>query len=188
MRYKKIDDNMRRGENETMLTLIILLILVGGFFIGLRRGLVNQIVHLTSLIVSLVVAYLFFNDIAPHLRWIPYPGSADSQWDFFSNTLSVEDIYYQAIAFAILFFGTNFLWRALGSILDFLADLPLLRIVNRWLGGAFGFMKVYLIVFLLLYVVAFVPIVSVQHAVTNSALAQTMVQHTPILSEKIEEL
>lgn len=169
-----------------MITLIILLILVGGFFIGLRRGLVYQFVHLTGFLVSLSVAYLYFTDIAPHLRWIPFLGPADSNLGFLPN--GAEDIYYQTIAFMILFFGINILWHILGSMLHFLAELPLLRRVNRWLGGAFGFMKVYLIVFLFLNLVFFVPIVSVQDAVSDSALAQAMVQHTPILSEKIEEL
>lgn len=172
-----------------MLTLIILLVLIGGFFIGLRRGLVYQIVHLTGFIVALIVAYLYFDDIAPRLRlWIPYPGHADSHLAFFSNALSLEDVYYRAIAFAILFFGTKILWHILGSMLDFLADLPLLRIVNRWLGGAFGFIEVYLIIFLFLYFAAVIPVDAIQHAVSNSVLAQAMVQHTPVFSEKIKEL
>lgn len=162
-----------------VITLFILLVLVGGFFIGLRKGLVFQIVNLTGFIIALAVAYFYFNDIAPHLRWIPYPGSTGG---------NAEGIYYQAIAFVILFTGIRILWNILGSTLDFLANLPLLSIVNRWLGGAFGFMKVYLIIFLLLNLVAFVPIISVQQAVSDSTLAQTIVQNTPILSDKVEEL
>ncbi|WP_040984205.1 CvpA family protein [Oceanobacillus jeddahense] len=162
-----------------ILTLIILLILVGGFFIGLRQGFVFQFVNITGFIVSLVAASLFFNDITPHISWIPYPGAADSY---------LATIYHQTIAFLLLFIGTKILWNILGSILNFFANLPLISLVNRWLGGAFGFVKVYLAVFLLLNLVAFVPIVSLQQAVSDSTLAQTMMQRTPVLSEKIEEL
>ncbi|WP_066186630.1 MULTISPECIES: CvpA family protein [Gracilibacillus] len=161
-----------------LLTIIILLILVGGFLIGLRNGLVNQIVRLTGIIVALAVAYFFFRDLAPYLEWIPSPGSEGS---------NIASIFYRSIAFIILFIGTRILWNILGSTLDYLANLPFLSIVNRWLGGAFGFVKVYLIVFLFLNLVAFVPNVAVQQAVSDSSLAQTMVQHTPILSEKIEQ-
>ncbi|WP_080873477.1 CvpA family protein [Oceanobacillus timonensis] len=161
-----------------ILTLIISLILIGGFFIGLRQGLVLQFVNITGFIVSIAAAYLFFNDIAPHLSWIPSPG-ADS---------SFEPIFYQTIAFLLLLIGTQILWNILGSVLNVLANLPLINIVNSWLGGAFGFVKVYLILFLFLNLVAFVPIVSLQKSVSDSTLAQTMLQRTPILSEKVEEL
>lgn len=169
-----------------ILTLIIILVLAGGFLIGLRRGLVYEFIHLTGFLVSLAAAYLYFTDVAPHLRWIPYPDLADSNLGLFSNI--TEAIYYQIIAFLILFFGINILWQILGSMLDSLAELPLLRVVNRWLGGVFGFIKVYLIVFLLLNLALFVQIDPVQEAVSNSSLAQGMVEHTPFFSEKIEEL
>lgn len=173
-----------------MLTLILLVILAGGFLIGLRRGLVFQIVHLTGLIAAFVVAYLFFDNLAPRLRlWIPYPsGATEGTFSFFSNALSLEDAYYNAIAFAILFFATKILMHIIGSMLDFLMELPLLHMANRWLGGVFGFIEIYLILFLFLYVAAFVPVDYVQHAVSDSILAQAMVQHTPIISEQIKDL
>ncbi|MDN6664305.1 MAG: CvpA family protein [Tetragenococcus koreensis] len=162
-----------------ILTLIILFVLVSGFFTGLRRGLVFQIVDLTGFIVALAAAYLYFDNFAPYLRWIPYLGSSGG---------NVENFYYQAIAFLILFIGIRFLWNIVGSAFDFLANLPLLGMVNRWLGGAFGAVKGYLVIFILLNLVAFIPIFPVQQAVSDSTLAQTIVQDTPLLSEKVEEL
>jgi len=162
-----------------ILTLIILLILVGGFFIGLRRGLVLQVVGLTGFIIALAVAYLYSNALAPYLNWIPSPASTSGV---------TEAFYYQAIAFVLLFIGVRILWSILGSSLDFLASLPLLNIVNRWLGGAFGIVKVYVAIFLLLNLVAFVPHAAAQQTVSESTLAQTIVQDTPVLSEKVEEL
>lgn len=171
-----------------MLTFILLLILTGGFFIGLKRGLIFQMVHLAGLIVAFVVAYLYFDDLAPRLRlWIPYP-SGEGNLSFLSGTISLEDAYYNAIAFAILFFATKILTHILGSMLDFLAQLPLLHTVNRWLGGAFGFVEVYIILFLFLYLGALIPVDFIQNAISDSVLAQAMVQHTPIISDQIEGL
>lgn len=173
-----------------ILTLILLVILIGGFFIGLRRGLVFQIVHLTGLVAAFVVAYLYFDTLAPKLRlWIPFPsGASDGTFSFFSSALSLEDAYYNAIAFAMLFFATKILMHILGSMLDFLMELPILHMANRWLGGAFGFIEVYLIVFLCLCLAALIPVDTIQHAVSNSVLAQAMVQHTPFISEQIKDL
>lgn len=117
--------------------------------------------------------------MAPYLNWIPSPASTSGV---------TEAFYYQAIAFVLLFIGVRILWSILGSSLDFLASLPLLNIVNRWLGGAFGIVKVYVAIFLLLNLVAFVPHAAAQQTVSESTLAQTIVQDTPVLSEKVEEL
>lgn len=173
-----------------ILTLILLVILIGGFLIGLRRGFVFQMVHLTGLIAAFVVAWLYFHDLAQRLRlWIPYPaGGSDSTFSFFSNAISLEDAYYNAIAFAILFFATKILAHIIGSMLDFLAELPLLHMANRWLGGAFGFVEVYIILFLFLYIAALVPVESVQQAVSDSTLAHAMVVHTPVFSDQIKDL
>ncbi|GMA08499.1 membrane protein [Tetragenococcus halophilus subsp. flandriensis] len=162
-----------------ILTLLILLILVGGFFIGLRSGLVLQVVGLTGFIIALAVSYLYFDRLSPYLRWIPFPGSSSGNSELF---------YYQALAFVILFIGIRILWSIIGSSLNFLASLPLLNILNRWLGGAFGVVKVYLAIFLLLNLFAFVPNAFAQQTVSDSTLAQTIVEDTPVLSEKVEEL
>ncbi|HET7615318.1 MAG TPA: CvpA family protein [Bacillales bacterium] len=172
-----------------MLTLIILLILIGGFLIGLRRGLIFEVVHLTGFIVAFIIAYMYFDDIASWLRlWIPYPGNANSEMSFFSNAMNLEEAYYRGIAFAILFFGTKIILHIFGSMLDFLAELPLLKTVNRWLGGAFGFIEVYLLIFLFLYFAALIPIDFIQSAVGHSMLAQAIVEHTPVFSSEIKDL
>ncbi|HET7628256.1 MAG TPA: CvpA family protein [Bacillales bacterium] len=188
--YQYVFIKKGKSRNVQMLTLIILVVLIAGFFIGLRRGLIYEIIHLTGFVAAFIVAYLYFDDIASRLRlWIPYPGSGAGEGvAFFSDALNLEEAYYRGIAFAMLFFGTKIILHILGTMLDFLAELPLLRTVNRWLGGAFGFVEVYLLVFLLLSFAALVPLDFIQNAVGQSGLAQTIVQHTPIFSAQIKEL
>lgn len=161
-----------------ILTTLILIVLIGGFLIGLRQGLVSQAINLTGLVAALAVAYLYFNALAPHLTWIPYPGASNS---------SSEMIYHQAIAFVLLFIGVKILWNILGSAISVFAELPVLNVANRWLGGAFGFVKIYVIIFLLLSFVSFTPLASAEETVSNSQLAQTMLDQTPVLSDKKQE-
>lgn len=171
-----------------MVDLILILLFLGGFFIGLRRGLVLQIVHLTGFFVSLIVAYIFFDDLAPHLKlWIPYPKLGDGAGILLS-VLNVEDIYYRGIAFAILFFGTKIAMHIIGSVLNVLMSFPILRTVNRWLGGVLGFLEIYLLVFFLLFVAAIIPHDSIQDAVQHSLVAQMMIKHTPFFSEYLQQL
>lgn len=172
-----------------MIDLIIIVLLIGGFLIGLRRGLVLQVVHLTGFIIALVVAYLYFDNLAPHLKlWIPYPNFVEGSASIVLNALNVEEIYYRGIAFAILFFGTKIAMHILGSMLDFLAELPILRTINRWLGGMLGFLEIYLLVFLVLYIAAIVPVESIQGAFDQSFIAQGIVKHTPFFSAKLQNL
>jgi uncharacterized membrane protein required for colicin V production len=172
-----------------MLDLILFIVLLGGFLIGLKRGFIMQLVHLIGFIAAYIVAYLYYDDLAPKLElWIPYPSSNDGSASLLLNSISLEQAYYNAIAFAILFFATKIILQILGSMLDFLAHLPILHTANRWLGGLLGFVEVYLIVFILLYIATLVPIESFQAHYDNSWIAQGMVKNTPVFSESVKEM
>lgn len=173
-----------------MIDLILLLILVIGFFIGFRRGFVLQVVYFAGFIAAYIVAYLYFDDVAPYLKlWVPFPApSEDSAVSLLFETFDLESAYYKAVSFAMLFFGTKITLHIVGSMLDFLADLPILRTINGWLGGTLGFIEVYLLLFILLYVGALTPIESVQTIMNDSIVAKGIVEHTPVVSGKVKEL
>lgn len=173
-----------------MLSFLILFILFCSFFIGRRRGFILQIIHLISFVVAIVVAYVYFGDLATYIRlWVPYPQfSTDSTVGMIINTFNAESVYYSGIAFAILFFGTKIVLHLLGSMLDFLAHLPILRSVNQLLGGVLCFIEAYLILFVLLFVAALLPIVTVQEIMQGSIVVQLILNYTPFLSEWLKEL
>ncbi|OEH91889.1 CvpA family protein [Bacillus solimangrovi] len=173
-----------------MFDLIIIVLLAGGFFIGFQRGFVLQAIHIIGFILSFVVAYMYFDTLTPHIRlWIPYPSlPEDSTLTIFLDAVNAEMAYYRAISFALLFFGTKIVMQIIGAMLDFLADLPLLSTVNGWFGGVLGFAEVYLFVFFALYIGALVPLESIQTALSHSVLAQGIIEHTPVFSDKIKEL
>lgn len=173
-----------------MLNIILFFLLILGFFIGLRRGFILQIVHLAGFIISFIVAYLYFDQLSPYLKlWIPYPDLVEEgSLSIFLGSIDLEASYYRAIAFAILFFSTKLLMQLVGSMLDFLADLPLIKQFNGLLGGFLGFVEVYLVIFILLYIGALVPIEFVQNSLRNSSLAISIVENTPIFSKQIQEL
>ncbi|MCM3716014.1 CvpA family protein [Halalkalibacter oceani] len=173
-----------------MLSFLILFILFCSFFIGRRRGFILQIIHLVSFVAALFVAYSYFRELATYIRlWIPYPQfSSDSTVGMIVNTFNAENVYYSGIAFAILFFGTKLVLHLLGSMLDFLAHLPILRSFNQLLGGILCFIEAYLILLVLLFVAALLPIEAVQSAMQGSIVVQLMMNYTPFLSEWIKSL
>lgn len=173
-----------------MFDLILIFVLLMGFIIGLKRGFILQIVHLTGFIVAFFIAYLYYEQLAPKINlWIPYPTFGDPEtMKFLFEGTNLEDAYYKAISFAIIFFAVKILMQIIGSMLDFLANLPILKQINGWAGGLLGFIEVYLLVFIILYIGALLPIELIQTNMQDSIMAKAIVQHTPIFSGKIKDM
>ncbi|WP_173915891.1 CvpA family protein [Halobacillus sp. Marseille-Q1614] len=173
-----------------MIDILIILILLLGIFTGFKRGFILQIFHLIGFITAFVTGVLYYDDLAPHLvLWVPYPQlPQDASWAVFLESLPLEAAFYNAIAFAIIFFGVKIILQIIASMLDFVAELPVLSSVNGLLGGFLGFIERYIILFILLYIAALVPIASVQNAIDGSFIAQFIIEHTPVLSGQLKNL
>lgn len=173
-----------------MLDLAIIALLLIGLLVGLKRGFILQVIHLTGFIVAFIVAYVYYDELAPKLHlWIPFPSMGDaSSVQMLFSSVGLDTAYYNAISFAIIFFITKIVWQMIGSMLDFIAHLPILKQLNYWGGGILGFTEVYLLMFIILYIGALLPMDAVQGAFTHSILAETIVKDTPFLSEQVREL
>ena len=173
-----------------MLDLAVLIILCFGFLMGLRRGFILQLIHLTGFIIASIIAYLYYDQLAPKLTlWVPYPNlSTNLTLPSVFDNVNLEDAYYRAIAFVVIFFAVKILLQIIGSMLDFVAQIPVLKQLNIWAGGMLGFIEVYLITFILLFIAALLPIESIQGSLTDSILAEFMIKQTPILSQLIQDL
>lgn len=173
-----------------MVTLLILLGLIFGLLMGIRRGFILQVVHLTGFIISLIVATIYYKKLAEHLAlWIPYPDIGnDSLWAVFLNTMPLETAFYNAIAFAIIFFAAKIILQVIATMLDFVANFPVLRKINKWLGALLGFIEMYVLIFIILFILALAPIESIQLKIEQSFLAKLIIEHTPILSSAVKSL
>ncbi|WP_217586916.1 CvpA family protein [Lentibacillus saliphilus] len=173
-----------------MIDVLLLILLIFGFVMGLKRGLILQAVHLTGFIIAFIVAAAYYDTLAAQLSlWIPYPElSSDSTWAVFLQSLPLEAGFYNAIAFAMIFFAVKIVIQIVASMLDFVASLPLLNSVNSILGAVLGFLEMYLILFVVLYILALVPIGSVQEWLGDASIAQFIIEQTPVLSERIQAM
>jgi uncharacterized membrane protein required for colicin V production len=172
-----------------MLDLAIIVLLIMGFFIGLKRGFILQLVHFAGFFIAYIVAYRYYDSLAPKLKlWVPYPTFGDSSPLSLLNSVSGEEAFYRAFAFIAIFFAVKVLLQIIGSMLDFLTHLPILRQLNVWAGGILGFLEVYLVLLLLLYIAALVPMEIIQKPLQESFLAEAIIKHTPVISEQLKEL
>ncbi|MDX5474699.1 MAG: CvpA family protein [Bacillaceae bacterium] len=172
-----------------MIDIIIIIFLVLGLIVGIKRGFIMQVVHLSGFIAAFFVAYKFYEELAPKLvLWVPMPSFGNPDTVMFFEATSLDVAYYRAVAFAILFFGTRIALQVVGSMLDFLTHLPILKQINGWAGAMLGLVEVYLLVFILLYVGALVPVEAVQVSINDSSMARGIVENTPVFAEKLKEL
>lgn len=173
-----------------MISLLLLLILLFGFLMGLKRGFVLQLMHLVGFIIAFIVAAVNYKKLASYLaHWIPYPELNESaMWAVFNSTMPLESAFYNGIAFVLIFFLTKIILQIIASMLDFLAQLPVLRHINKLLGSILGFFEVYFIMFILLSLMALVPIDKVQTLIDRSFVAKVIIEKTPFLSSGLESL
>jgi uncharacterized membrane protein required for colicin V production len=173
-----------------MLDLAILLIFLIGFFVGLKRGLILQVIHLTGFIVAFVVAAIYYDNLAPKLTlWVPYPNiGTETPLELIFNGGNFEEAYYRAIAFAIIFFAVKIFLQIIGAMLDFIAHIPILKQLNVWAGGILGLIEVYLLIFIILYIAALLPIEFIQSPLKDSIISQAIINNTPIFSKQIKEM
>ncbi|MDR9455876.1 MAG: CvpA family protein [Salegentibacter sp.] len=107
---------------DIVLALILLYGLVRGFF----RGLLAEVASLVGIVVGIYGAIHFSYLLA----------------DFFSENMGWDTQYVNLIAFAITFVLIVFFISLAGRVLTKIAAFAALGLVNKFLGGAFGLIKV----------------------------------------------
>lgn len=171
-----------------MIDLLILLLLVAGIIAGARRGLVVQAIHMFGFVLAIIVAVIYYKPLAQQfLFWIPYPGFTNEITAALSlDGVDVDRTFYRVIAFAVIFYAVKILMQIIASMLDFLRYVPVLGGLNRLLGAVLGFIEAYFLIFIVLYVIALLPIAGIQQRVDSSILAGIMLEHTPIISSMFQ--
>lgn len=173
-----------------MLDLAVIVILIFGILIGLKRGFILQLIHMIGLIIAFITAYVYYEDLAPKLRlWIPYPDlNSTGAIKMVLDGVSFDEAFYRAIAFAIIFFAVRIILAIIGSALDIVASLPILRTLNMWAGGILGFLEIYLLLFVVIYIAALLPIVGIQTALNDSTIAEGILKNTPYFSSEVKKM
>ena len=167
-----------------MLDLFILAVFIMSLIIGAKRGLIVQLINIASFLIALVAAILYYKPLADKfVLWIPYPGFTEgSTMTLVLDSLDVDRTFYRVFAFALIFFGVKISLQILGSMFDFLTYLPVLSSVNYLLGAVLCFIEAYIILFIGLYVIALLPIESIQSIVDSSLLTGLILEHTPVIT------
>lgn len=144
------------------LDIIVLLMLLIPLFIGWRRGLVGTVVPLVGLVVAIIAGGRFYGTVASWFStWLDSPAQA--------NLLGFAIIFILVLAAAMV----------IAAITREFLSLLLLGWVDRIGGVAFGLLIGGLVAGALLTLVTKFFGSSVEHTVTNSALAGFLLDKFP---------
>lgn len=166
---------------DVAILVILLLFAVRGY----HSGLVNQLVNLFGFILALVAAYLFYGKLAPFLQgFIPFPEFQNPTLELFTKTFDLEVMFYNALAFVIIFVGVKLALWLLGAALNTVAKLPVISTMNNLLGLLVSLLQGFLIVLLLVNFATVIPIEGVEEQVAGSGISQKLLEITPGLTEK----
>ncbi|UQS82459.1 CvpA family protein [Bombilactobacillus folatiphilus] len=175
-----------------MLSILIILTLAYGVYAGIRRGLALQIVYSVGYTISVIVAILSYHWLGPKLDLIiPYPSaSPQSYFAFFSSrvSLSLDNAFYLGVAFLFVVFLGWCITRILGAYCNDLTYVSLGGEFNYPFSALLALICNYVGLFMILYVLALIPITGLQKMLDHSLLASTMIRYSTGLTHLFTNL
>ena len=170
-----------------MLSIMIILFLMWGFYVGYSRGIALQLFYSAGLIVAMVIASLNYETLAAKISmWIPFINATEtSKLRFYNNDIifQLDKVFYSGLAYFIIFTLVYLIFRIAGIFLGFISGKKLSKSKNQQIiAGVLGFIGVYFGLEMLLTIASVIPINSLQDTLYSSGLVRFMVLKTPIFA------
>ena len=161
-----------------------------GLIIGFRRGLIGQLVSIAGLVAAYLLAYLYYDDLAPWLgQWLPLPSfDTDTAYGSAAQNLHLDRYFLNAVSFLAVFLGVKLLISAAGAVLNIFSKLPGLNFVNKWTGALLGAAEAAVIVVLAVNVMTILPSAVLQDQLKHSASARFILEHMPTIVDPLKDI
>ncbi|MBQ6323923.1 MAG: CvpA family protein [Bacilli bacterium] len=164
----------------------IILLLVMFFIVGFKHGVIRELVSLLGIIIVFVLAYTFkgvlgnlFCTILPFFKFT----------GVISGLTTINILFYQTIAFIITFSILLLIYSLLlkiSKVLQKIVNLTIILILpSKILGGIVSLVKGYIVLFAVF--ICLMLFLNNQPIFYESQVINTMLYHTPILSENSKE-
>lgn len=159
-----------------MFDFIIVLILILGTLIGIKKGLIRSLVSFIGLIAVVIISYALRRPVAEYM--------IDNLPLFkFDGLSSLSVLLYNIIAFMVIFiilYSILCIILKVTKFIDTLLKITVVWIIPSKIGGAIiGFFKTWMYVYLILFVM--VQFSSTSALVISSGVAKFILNHTPII-------
>lgn len=171
------------------MTLILLILLIIGMVVGYRRGFILQFFHLVGTLAAVIIAALNYETLAARLDLIlPYPSTSETLSNpIFSSITDAEYAYYDMSAFFMIFIVSKIVIQLVVSAFDYLQQIPVFNVVGEVIGAVLGLIEMVYILVVILFMLSMIPLDFIQTPIENSGLANFILEHTFILSDRFME-
>lgn len=161
-----------------ILSIIIIMFIVLGTVVGIKRGFLYQLIKMLSNIIVFVVALLLKNSVADILI---------NNFDIINIDKSISIIFYRAISFILICFILKLIITLILKITRVLEKVLeatiILAIPSKILGGILGFIEYYIYAFIILLILS-IPVFNID--VYKSDVAKFILKETPLVSKKVD--
>ncbi len=170
-----------------ILDIIIVLLLGLSLLEGWRKGLITSLIKLVSSILIFVLAYLLKGPISliliEHLPFISFEG-------LFAGITSLNVVVYEGIALILSFIILSLIFKIiikLSGIVNRLINATIILSLPNKLGGALiNFIRYYIIIFLILFIINIIP--ATNKYVVDSQIAPKILNETPVFSPMMKDI
>lgn len=178
--------NHKGTHTVNLFDFFLLVILFGAGILGYKRGIIVQIASLFDTLISLLVAFIFTDDLAPVIQ--KFWDSGENQAQSWMTLLAVDKIIYSVIAFFLLFMGTHILLSFFTSLFHRLARFPFLKSMNRVGGILLSVLQLCIIYLFVVHLMNILPLKASHDLVKDSIIAQGLIHMTPGLVNTLKNL
>ena len=175
-----------------MISILLLLVLAWGYYIGYRRGLVLQVYYFLVAVISAFVAGQFYKPLGEYFHLlVPYANPQEGQGTFFfpsDQLFQLDKVFYAGLAYLLVFGICYSIGRFIGL---FLHLIPTKKLGGTWLCIGAGVLSLLVTLFVLqmtLTILATVPMAAVQNSLEKSIVAKHIIQSIPFTTNFIKQL
>lgn len=175
-----------------MISILLLLVLAWGFYIGYRRSLVLQVYYFLVAVISAFVAGQFYKSLGDYFHLlIPYANPQEGQGTFFfpsDQLFQLDKVFYAGLAYLLVFGICYSIGRFIGL---FLHLIRIKKLGGTWFRIGAGVLSLLVTLFVLqmaLTILATVPMAAVQNPLEKSVVAKHIIQSVPLTTNFIKQL
>ncbi len=133
-----------------MISVLLLLVLAWGFYIGYRRGLLLQVYYLISAMASAFVAGQFYKGLGEQFHCLlPYANPQEGQGTFFfpsDQLFQLDKVFYAGIGYLLVFGIVYSIGRLLGLLLHL---IPIKKLGGKLFQVSAGILSMLVTLFVL---------------------------------------
>lgn len=175
-----------------MISFLLLLVLVWGFYIGYRRGLLLQVYYLISAMASAFMAGQFYKGLGEQFHLLlPYANSQEGQGTFFfpsDQLFQLDKVFYAGIGYLLVFGIVYSIGRLLGLLLHLIPSKKLGGKLFQVSAGILSMLVTLFVLQMALTILATIPMAVIQNPLEKSIVSKHIIQSIPITTSWLKQI